>query len=310
MQRKQRPGRARSSKICSVCSVALLVSSAVLATPVRAQDTRGDEAAANAKGRANVEEKAEVNVDAKVEADKNVDKNAETSAEAKVAEARKAFERGDYQQSLGSLREAQTLYPSPKLHFNFGLVFKALGRDVDALAAFTRFLSEAPGASADRRAEAERQVSELRGRVAWLDVASDADGAEVFVDGRSYGKTPLSTAVVVAPGPHQIVVQKDGQANPYTDRIEARPGAEIRIQARIFVPPIAVQAPPAPAPAALTASVPPPTPSPPFYKRWWVWTGAAAVVGGTVATFVLLGSRDSGNICSDCNAGVFKVPGK
>jgi hypothetical protein len=235
---------------------------------------------------------------------------AQKRAEAKVVEARRAYERGDYQESLGRLGEAQAIYSSPKLHFNFGLVYKALGRDVEALDAFTKFLRDALNAPVERRSEAERQVADLRSRVAWLDIAADTDGAEVFVDGRSYGKTPLSTSVAVAPGPHQVVVQKDGQSIPYTDRVEARAGTEIRIQARIVLPPIAAAPPPIAPPAALAASVPPPSPpSPPLYKRWWVWTGAAALIGGAVATIVVMRSRDSGDICPDCNVGVFKVPG-
>jgi hypothetical protein len=160
----------------------------------------------------------------------------EKRAEARVSEARKAYERGDYQQSLGLLREAEALFASPKLHFNYGLVYRALGRDVEALDAFTRFLRDAQGVTPDRRTEAERQISELHRRVAWLDVAADADGADVLVDGRPYGKTPFTTAVAVSPGSHEVVVQKSGAAVPFTKRIDAQPGAEIHIRANISIP--------------------------------------------------------------------------
>ena len=31
----------------------------------------------------------------------------------------------------------------------------------------------------------------------------------------------------------------------------------------------------------------------PWYKKWWVWTGAAALVGGAVTTAILLQSTDT-----------------
>jgi hypothetical protein len=31
----------------------------------------------------------------------------------------------------------------------------------------------------------------------------------------------------------------------------------------------------------------------PWYKKWWVWTGAAALVGGSVATAILLQNHET-----------------
>ncbi len=175
-------------------------------------------------------------------------------AEAKLTAARQDYERADYQSALSKIEEAAALFPSPKMHFNFGVVYARLGRSVEALEAFQRFLAEAGAIDPDRRSEAERQIAELRGRVAALVVASDTAGADVFVDGRLSGTTPLPRPVLVAPGLHQIVVQKAGVAAAYADRIDARAGTEIRIQARLAVsvtaattiPPTVVSVTPAP----------------------------------------------------------------
>lgn len=158
---------------------------------------------------------------------------AKAQAEVKVVEARLQYEKGDYQAALATLQAAFALYPSPKLHFNIGVVQRGLGRDVEALVSFERFLAEAPDATAERRAAADRQVAELRGRVAFIDVVSDVAGAEVFVDGRSYGNTPLGAPLPVVPGPHQVLVQKTGAPLAYTDRLEARAGALVRVQVRL-----------------------------------------------------------------------------
>jgi PEGA domain len=159
---------------------------------------------------------------------------AKAQAEAKVAAARDLYERGDFQAALVTLEEAYALYPSPKLFFNLGVVQRGMGRDVEALASFERFLAEGGAAApAERREDAERHVAALRGRVAFLDVVSDVSEAEVFVDGRRYGKTPVLAPIVVAPGPHQVLVQKQGAPLAYTDRIEARAGALVRVQVRL-----------------------------------------------------------------------------
>lgn len=177
-------------------------------------------------------------------------------AEAKVTEARQDFERADYQSALARLEEAAALFPSPKLHFNFGVVYASLGRNVEALEAFQRFVDQVGAMDANRRSEAERRITELRGRVAAVVVVGDTEGADVLVDGRSYGATPLPRPVLVAPGPHQIVVRKAGVAAPYTDHIDAHAGTEIRIQARLAVL-IAPAPPPVPAVTIATPAKPP-----------------------------------------------------
>ncbi len=170
-------------------------------------------------------------------------------AEGKLTAAREDFARADYQSALGKIEEAAALFPSPKLHFNFGVVYAKLGRNVEALEAYQRFLAQAGPGDSTRRGEAERQIAELRERVATLVLVADTVAADVFVDGRLYGTTPLPRPMLVNPGSHQLVVQKAGLAVAYTDRIDARAGAEIRIDARLGpAPPPPPPLPPAKAP--------------------------------------------------------------
>jgi hypothetical protein len=237
--------------------------------------------------------------------------DAKTQAEAKVVEALRLFQRGDSYGSLDRLIEAQSLFPSPKLQFNFGVVYRSLGRDVEALEAFEAFLINPADAPALRTTEAQREVAELRSRVAFIEVASDTDGAEVYVDGRSYGKTPLGESIAVAPGPHQVLIEKEGVPLPYTDRIETRVGSRVRVQAPLarLAQKFALQVRDAEPKAwndrvRLKDEGRAEPPKPPVYRRWWFWTGAVVVVAGTV-TFGILASRPSGApICSDCNGGV------
>jgi hypothetical protein len=59
---------------------------------------------------------------------------------------------------------------------------------------------------------------------------------------------------------------------------------------------------PQPAGLDLTTQAPPAeTSSTPFYRTWWFWTGAGAVVAGGIVTAVLLASGKKSAFCSDCN---------
>ena len=83
----------------------------------------------------------------------------ENKAKAKVlvAEGSVLYKRGDYVGALESFEAAYAAFPSPKLWFNIGQANRDLGRPVEALSAFEKFVglaSEAcgcPGAGTWRR---------------------------------------------------------------------------------------------------------------------------------------------------------------
>ncbi|HMF40701.1 MAG TPA: tetratricopeptide repeat protein [Polyangia bacterium] len=88
------------------------------------------------------------------------------AARRKLVDGVDAMKRGDYVAALARFEEAYGLVPSPKIHYDFGLAYVGLGRPADALAAFERFLAEAPDAPRDKREKAASMVSTLRARVA------------------------------------------------------------------------------------------------------------------------------------------------
>ena len=69
---------------------------------------------------------------------------------------------------------------------------------------------------------------------ATLEVDSSPRGAEVYVDGRREGKTPLSLAV--RPGRHEVELRLPGYA-PYRATVNARPGERVRVFARLVPEP-------------------------------------------------------------------------
>ncbi len=93
-----------------------------------------------------------------------------------------------------------------------------------ASAALDQYLAQRDLGAADR-AEAEREAAALRARPSVLTVTTIPAGASVVIDGRqTAGPTPVS--VEIRPGPHTIVVRRDGFA-PQARPLEARFGRAV-----------------------------------------------------------------------------------
>lgn len=218
--------------------------------------------------------------------------DAKATAKAKLVEGGELLKQGEYASALGRFQEAYELVRSPKIQYNFGLAYMGLGRKADAVEAFEKFLAEATDANPDLRANAERHRSTLSQQVGTLIVECDADGAEVAVDGRARGVTPLpqNLPIRLDPGPHQLVVEKAG-VPPFAEKVTAVAGRRTTLQAHLAVPapPVARSEPEPPSGPVVTPPVPPAVPeiSPEerrertrAVERKLAWgTGAAAVAG-------------------------------
>ena len=62
-------------------------------------------------------------------------------ARTKLLDGSDALKRGDFKDALARFKEAYELVPSPKIHYNFGLAYRGLGRPADAIDAFEKFLT-------------------------------------------------------------------------------------------------------------------------------------------------------------------------
>src|SRR6476659_8266055 len=138
------------------------------------------------------------------------DAQAKARAQGLLSEGTAAYGRGDYATALDKFTAAYEIFPSPKLWFNIGQANRDLGRPVEAVAAFDRFLREAGDAPPETLAEARRSAAELKTKLGQLQVTCATDGAEITVDGKQIGSTPLGEMVWTTPGRHQVAVQHEG----------------------------------------------------------------------------------------------------
>jgi hypothetical protein len=149
-----------------------------------------------------------------------------------LIEGQKLHDAGEYAEALGRFEKAYALVPSPKIQFNFGLAYNGLDRPSDAIRAFQSFLEEAGDAAPANVAKAREYLAKLNRKVGVLELDGDVSGAEVSVDGRSYG---ASTKVVLDPGPHQLTVDKSGHA-PFLSRLTISAGDRPRVTVRFNDP--------------------------------------------------------------------------
>lgn len=213
-------------------------------------------------------------------------------ARAKLQEGARALDQADYERAMARFQEAFAIVPSPKIFFDFGLAHEGLAHHAEAVDAFERFLADAKDASAETRLQAENYVSTLRPRVGAVTVSCATSGAEVEIDGRALGTTPLGRAFHVAAGPHKLVVQRAGLA-PFVREFSVAAGAEVELVADLAPPertlPLAMVPPPAPSPPALVQTTGSPSAGePPAGRRRPLLVALVATAVVVVAVSVTL----------------------
>jgi hypothetical protein len=137
---------------------------------------------------------------------------------AAVAQARQHFSRGvrlyeedDFRAALIEFERAYELAPNWAVLYNVGQSHYQLRDYVRALSTLERYVREGGNQIAkDRRAQVEREVEELRGRVARVTVTSNVAGTEIAIDDARVDRTPLRRPVLVGAGRHKVTGSRGG----------------------------------------------------------------------------------------------------
>jgi tetratricopeptide (TPR) repeat protein len=128
------------------------------------------------------------------------------------AAARVHFEKGvaafndrRYADAAEAFNTAYRLSPAYVVLYNIGQVNVALGNSVAAVDAFEAYLKQgASSISEERQKEVQAEVEEQRGRIGTVFIISHPEDADVRVDGRLVGTTPLSGPLRLNAGHHTI----------------------------------------------------------------------------------------------------------
>jgi hypothetical protein len=135
---------------------------------------------------------------------------AKVRAQALLSQGAQHYQRSEFAAALDKFEQAYGLFPSPKLLFNMGQASRELGRPVEAIDAFERFLAHTVDSPAELAVEARRSVAELSEKLGKLLIECTVTDAEISVDGKRIGQAPVAQLVRVLPGSHQVTATHPG----------------------------------------------------------------------------------------------------
>lgn len=142
------------------------------------------------------------------------------------------FDEGSYDGALAEFRLSYDQSPVAGVLVNVALSLVELSRYDEAIDAYRRYLAEATRASAERRAAIEREIATLESRSAAIRLEVDRPGAEILIDGRSVGTTPLARPLRLAAGRRVLEVRLEGFV-PVRDELEVAGGVDRIVSVRL-----------------------------------------------------------------------------
>ena len=150
-----------------------------------------------------------------------------TNDEAKAKDqARERFERGlalmkqsQWDEALTEFLASRKLYPTRGNTQDAAVCLRELGRSDESLELFESMLKEFEKLTAQERSNIEEEITRLRAKIGSVEVLLLEPGADVLVDGRARGRTPLSAPLRVSAGLHVVRVLKQG-FSPFESRVE------------------------------------------------------------------------------------------
>jgi len=213
------------------------------------------------------------------------------SAEAKRAKA--LFEEGialsdegKWSEALAAFQKSDELVPSPSVRFNIGATLRALGRYVEAKDTLEDILSKEdtfkPPLKPAFKEEVKKLLAEVYDKVVMITVKRTPADAELAVDGAPPKPKP-DGRIELDPGRHVFSLSAKGYETTTTTRTLTADDTELALTARKSDAPKVVE-------KRVEVKVAEDTP---FYKRFWFWTAAGAVVAGAVVVTVVLTRPDA-----------------
>lgn len=125
------------------------------------------------------------------------------------------FDQGFYQQALAKFQGAYFHFPSPKIHTRIALCYKWLGKYVQAILHYEKYLNQskpkppaktAP-ATAKLRQAVQKTVGALLKKIGQIRLQITAPtGALVRVNGGIVGKAPLKKLLRLTPGKYHVTI--------------------------------------------------------------------------------------------------------
>jgi hypothetical protein len=158
----------------------------------------------------------------------DVDTRVEKLYNAGVAAAGKK----QWEKARSLFEEAFKLKPVPQIAANLGNTELELGRAREAAEHFEYFLREDKAAKRTDREAVQALLERATAKIGTLQVTVDVEGAEVLIDGRTVGKSPLAAPIYVDPGSYTIEARAPGRT-PASQQAALAAGAKLSINLKL-----------------------------------------------------------------------------
>jgi hypothetical protein len=136
-----------------------------------------------------------------------------TQASEHFARGVKLYQEDDFRAALIEFSRAYELAPNWAVLYNVGQAHYSLRDYAAALRTLEKYVREGGEQIApDRRTQVEREIGELRGRVAHVTVVSNVDGVDVALDDAPFGRASASESMLVGAGRHKLSASRAGFA--------------------------------------------------------------------------------------------------
>ncbi|MDI1435084.1 MULTISPECIES: PEGA domain-containing protein [Polyangium] len=194
-------------------------------------------------------------------------------------DAKKAHKAFQWDKARDAALAAFKLKPDPAYGLILGQSELQTGKPRDAAEHLELFVREAKSATSIEKQAAQKLLDEAKGKLGTLVIHANVEGADVVVDGRAVGRTPLAAPVFVDPGSHEIEVKKFG-FDPGKELLAVAPATESEME--FALAPLAAEPDkPEPEKKPKEEPKPPPLPSP----KWRTY----GMIGGAGLTVIGLG---------------------
>ncbi len=131
------------------------------------------------------------------------------------------FDAKHFQKARAAFLQAYALKKHPAVLLNLAQSELRSGHEADAADHFSEFLRDAKEQKPDEHQAALAGLLDAKKSVAEVTIQVDEKGADVLIDSKSRGVSPLPGAVYLAPGSHTVTVQKGGREVTTTLSVEA-----------------------------------------------------------------------------------------
>lgn len=219
------------------------------------------------------------------------------------------YDQGRYQDAIKEFEEAYRLSQRPALLFNIAQAYERMGK-LDKVQEYLKRCLAAPNIKNRQAIEERLKNIEERLRQTNVQINCEVADADVFIDGKHAGKTPLSAPLPVEPGSHEIKVFKKGYSQ-FSGFVSVVAGLSVPVTVKL-TPGVSTEPPPVigtpsgkEAPSAVTTETAAATESGPVAasdgksrKRFWTWVamgtgGGLVLVGGLVGMGALGKANDA-----------------